>query len=123
MMVQICAVLLSAAAAIIGGLVLMNLKTLKDCIVKQDNEVKQMREAITTHREALSACQVKCRSEFVSSELFLRETGFTRRSMEHLTASVNRMEGQLTIADKLPAICGDIARSIIAEVNNGAKHE
>ena len=64
-------------------------------------------------------CKIDCERTFVNTELFLRETGFTRRSMDKLTGSVNRIEGKLTVVEKLPQIVGQISREIVKEMRNG----
>ena len=69
-----------------------------------------------------SKCKVDCERNFVNSEIFLRETGYTRRSVQSLTESVNRMEGTLRVVEKLPQICGDISREIVKEMKNGGNN-
>jgi hypothetical protein len=64
-------------------------------------------------------CKVDCERSYVKTEVFLRETGFARRALEGLTASVNRLDGKLTVVEKLPQICGDISRNIVKEMKNG----
>jgi hypothetical protein len=39
-----------------------------------------------------------------------------RRTLETQTASLNRMEGQLSITEKLPEIVGEISRNIVREM-------
>jgi len=119
--VQVFAILLSGAAALIGGLVLLNLRQLKHSLGKQEQRVENARAAVTTLTKEMSVCKVDCERSFVSAELFLRETGLARRTMENLTTSISRMEGTLTVVEKIPQICGDITRAVISEMNNGAK--
>jgi len=118
---QVFAILLSAAATLIGSLVLLNLRQLKHSLGKQELRVEHTRDNVTTLAEKMSECKVDCERSFVSAELFLRETGLARRTMENLSTSISRMEGTLTIVEKIPQICGDITRAVIREMNNGAK--
>ena len=69
-----------------------------------------------------SDCKVDCERSFVNKELFLRETGFSRRTLENVTAAINKLDGKLTVVEKLPQIVGDISRSIVKEMSNGAKN-
>jgi hypothetical protein len=70
-------------------------------------------ECLSTH---VNDYKIDFERRFVPTELFLRETGFTRRKLDELCASVNRLEGNLTVVDKLPQICGDIARAVVSEM-------
>ena len=112
---QIFGILLSAAAALIGVLVLWNLKMLVKRLDAQEiriNKIEARQETINLRKET-------CQQEFVSGELFLRETGFQRRAIENLSASMNRLEGNLKVIEKLPEISGEIARKIVHEFKNG----
>lgn len=112
---QIFGILLSAAAALIGLLVLWNLRMLAsrlDEYEKRLDRIEEEQKHVTKRKE-------DCQQEFVSSELFLRETGFQRRAIEKLIASINSVEGNLKIIEKLPEISGEIARKIVREFKNG----
>jgi len=116
--------------ALVGTLIVLNLRSIKSCIRgwtqridKQDQELDRAKKEVRTLGIEMRDCKVDCERSFVSAELFLRETGFTRRSIEHLTSSVNRIEGKFSIVDKLPQICGDISREIVREMKNGVTNE
>jgi len=113
--------------ALVGTLIILNLRSIKSCVRswtqqvdKQDQQLDQTGKEVRTLGIEMRDCKVDCERSFVSAELFLRETGYTRRSMETLTASVSRIEGKLTVVEKLPQICGDISREIVKEMRNGA---
>ena len=115
--------------ALVGTLIVLNLRSIKSCvrgwtqrIDKQDQQLEHTKKQVTTFGIQMRDCKVDCERSFVSAELFLRETGFSRRSMETLSASVNRVEGKLTVVDKLPQICGDISREIVSQMQNGVKN-
>lgn len=91
--------IVGACIAVIGGLIVLYLKLTK----------------------GMADCKVDCDRRFVDTELFLRETGFQRRAIETLSASINRLEGKLTVVDKLPQISGEIARQVVREMKNGEK--
>ncbi len=93
--------IVTACIAVIAGLITLYLKLTK----------------------SMADCKVDCERQFVNSELFLRETGFQRRALEKLSASVNRLEGNLKVVDKLPQISGEIARQVVREMKNGEKNE
>jgi len=101
-----------AAIVVVGTLIVLNLRSIKDSVGKAEGSVENLKNKQV-------ACKVDCERTFVDKELFLRETGFARRSLENLNASVNRLDGKLTVVEKLPQICGDISREIVKEMRNG----
>jgi len=112
---QVFGILLSAAAALIGMLLLWNFRMLVKRLDGQDERVK----TIETELKEIRSRKESCQQEFVSGELFLRETGFQRRAIEKLLESINRLEGNLKVIEKLPEISGEIARKIVREFKNG----
>jgi len=123
------AVLVGGCLAIVGSLIVLNLRSIKSCLRgftarsdRQDKQIEKNQEKLGSIGTGFAECKVDCERNFVSAELFLRETGYTRRSMQSLTESVNRMEGKLTVVEKLPQICGDISREIVKEMKNGGQN-
>jgi hypothetical protein len=112
-------VLVGSMLGLIGSLILVNLQSIKSSIRSFSERADKHETELKALQSEFSRCKVDCERTFVDSELFLRETGWTRRSMEQLCASVNRLEGKLTVTDKLPEICGEIARTIVAGMRNG----
>lgn len=117
------AVLVGGCLAIVGSLIVLNLRSIKHCLRSQDKQVEKTQDDVRELQTGFGACKVDCDRTFVKSEVFLRETGFQRRSLDRLNASVNRLEGKLTIVEQLPKICGDILREIVKEMKNGEKND
>jgi hypothetical protein len=122
---SIVATVVGGLMSIIGALILVNLQSIKRCISKLSGRIEKQDALIADVKEtndaisvAMLNCKVDCHRDFVTGEAFLRETGFMRRTLENQTASINRIEGQLTLVDKLPAICGDISRNIVREMKD-----
>jgi len=111
-LLTLAAVLVSGCLAIVGSLIALYLRSIKHCQDKQAESAQGLQTKFAN-------CKIDCDRTFVKAEVFLRETGFTRRALEGLIASVNRLEGKLTIVDQLPNICGDISREIVKEMKNG----
>jgi hypothetical protein len=122
--------------AIVGSLIVVNLYSIKSSVsdlgsrlAKQDESVSSLtgsQAAISLEAQRnQTACKIDCEREFVRSEVFLRETGFLRRSLDALSASTIRIEGNLKVVELLPDICGDIARKIVHEFkeNGESPHE
>lgn len=123
------AVLIGGCLAIVGSLIVLNLRSIKNCVRtfttrvdKQDKQIEKTKDNMKSLGTDFVKCKVDCERSYVSAELFLRETGYTRRSMQTLTESVNRMEGKLTVTEKLPQICGEISREIVKEMKNGVNN-
>ena len=123
---NVVAVLVGGCLAIVGSLIVLNLRSIKQClrsygqrIDKQDNHIEKTQTDVKIVQTSFSSCKVDCERSFVNKELFLRETGFSRRTLENVTAAVNRLDGKLTVVEKLPQICGDISREIVKEMKNG----
>lgn len=120
-------VVVGGCLAIVGSLIVLNLRSIKGCLRnftermnRQDKTISNVQRDIMNLQSTYTACRLDCDRTFVGGEVFLRETGFARRSLESLTASVNRLDGKLTVVEKLPQICGDISRAIVSEMKNGA---
>lgn len=119
----------AALLGIVGSLIILNLRAIKtgqnkfvERVEKQDARIEKTQNKVSDVGREFAECKVDCERNFVNSELFLRETGYTRRSIESLSQSVNRIEGTLLVVEKLPQIYGDISREIAKEMKNGGKN-
>lgn len=114
----VIATVIGSILSLMNGIVLFNLKRVTDRLDKQDAAIAAVSKDNVEFAAVLANCKIDCHRNFVTGEAFLRETGFMRRTLETQTASLNRMEGQLTITEKLPEIVGEISRSIVREMKN-----
>ena len=94
----IVASVVGAAIVVIGSLIVLNLRTIKHCVRGVDQKINKAEGDVKTIQTDFAKCKVDCDRTFIDKELFLRETGFQRRSLENLNASVNRLDGKLTVA-------------------------
>ena len=115
----------SIVSSVIGGLVLRNQKlqderhnAIKELIENNSIDIKGHTKDITRIESALGLCKVDCTQKFVTTEQFVREAGFVRRTMENLTAAINRMEGSLQVMNKMPEIVGQIASNIVKQLKD-----
>lgn len=115
----IVASIVGAAIVIVGSLIVLNLRSIKHCVKGVDNRITKTEGKVESVQLNFAACQVNCERTFVPKEAFLRETGFQRRSLDNLTAGMNRLEGKLTVVEQLPKIVGDISREVVKEMNKG----
>lgn len=105
--------------AIVGSLIVVNLRAIKSVVTGLASRLNQQDSKIGDIAVEQKDCKVDCERRFVTTELFLRETGYQRRAIEELTASVNRIDGKLTVVEQLPQIAGQIAREVVHEMKNG----
>jgi len=109
---QIFGLLLSAAAALIGGLVLYTLKTMSKRLDTQENRMN----LIETEQKFLAGRKVDCQQEFVSIGAFLRETGYTRKQLDETLKGLTSLSGKLEVVNQLPQIAGQIAAQTVKEM-------
>ena len=106
--VQILSLLLSAAAALIGTLVLYNL-----------NAINHRVEKLETDSQKYSDRKAECQREFVDLEQWLRSEGYTRARLDELVKSYASLAGSFNIFERLPQICGNIVRETLKETRGG----
>ena len=113
---SIAATVISALAAIVGALVILNLRSLSACITriksrqdKQDGELKGL-------AKQMSACKQDCDRNTVSKEDWVRSEGYTRRGIDKLSQQLAAMDGKWSIVDRLPEICSRVARETAKEL-------
>ena len=107
--VQLISIILGAAATLTCGVMLMYLRNLKGIL---DNHETRM-TAFDRQMQRLSARPAECIKDFVSKEDWVRSEGYTRKELKSVTATLSRIEGKLDITERLPEICGQIAREIV----------
>ena len=123
--------LMGGLVGVVGLLIVLYLRSIKlylqtfaERMDRQDDQIKRHEQKIAAAAEGvgeirtrLAECKTDCERSFVSSEAFLRETGFARRTMEGVTKSLASLEGKTTVVvDKMPQIAGDIARQIVRQM-------
>ena len=104
----------------------MNLRSIKTCVRnfavrvdKQDKQIEKAGEELKKFYADLASCKVDCDRNTVSKEDWVRSEGFTRREIKDIAATLNRIEGKISIVEKIPDICGGIVREVVTQLNNG----
>jgi len=115
----IIATVIGILSALVGGLVLLNLRALSQTIrdlssrsERHDNEIRQI-------RTDMSECKVDCDRNTVSKEDWVRSEGYTRRGLERLSEQMAGLDGKMTVVEKLPEISAQIARAVASEMKKG----
>jgi len=109
---QIFGILLSAAAALIGLLVLWNLRML----ARRLDEHERRLDRIETEQKFLAGRKENCQQEFAPVGQFLRESGYTRKRLDETIEAVRALGGKLEIVSQLPQIAGQIASQTVKEM-------
>ncbi len=109
---QILSILLSAAAALVGGLVLYNFRMLTKRLDIQDKKISNIEAA----QQRLSARKETCQREFVSTEVFVRESGFTRSRLNRAVEGIERLSAKLDSINQLPQLAGQVASQTVKEI-------
>ena len=114
--------ILAPLLTVIGTLIVLYLRSIKLDISKMAARLDLQEKRIEEVRRSQAVCKDDCHRTFVSKEDWLREAGFNRDKLEHVSNTLNRLEGKFQLVDKLPEICGQIAREIASQIK-GISHE
>ena len=109
---QIFGILLSAAAVLIGMLVLWNFRML----AKQLDSHEERLKSIEAEQKFLAGRKEACQQEFVPIGQFLRESGYTRKRLDDTVEVVKGMSAKLDVVSQLPQIAGQIASQTVKEM-------
>ena len=98
--------------AIVGSLIVLNLRSIKKCLAGIDRRLDGHEERIATieqdHRDDIRSS--------VSKEDWVRSEAFTRNKLDRLSVTLSRIEGKLQVVEKLPEVSGAVAREIVKEL-------
>lgn len=115
----IAATIVGALLTLVGTLIVFYLRGIKSDIAKmggradlQDKRIDNIVTAATKHKD-------KCRDMFVNKEDWLREAGYSRDQLDKLSRTLSRIEGKMGVMEKLPEICGNIAKEITSQIKKG----
>lgn len=119
-------VIIGGCLAIVGSLIVFNLRSIKSClssftqrIDRQDILIEKAGDEVKGLTTNMSACKVDCDRNTVSKEDWVRSEGYTRKEIKELASTLNRIEGKITVVEKIPEICGGIVREVVTQLNNG----
>lgn len=98
--------------SIIGTLLILNLKGLKTCITKMNERLDKHESKIDKLIERKNFCN----QDYVGKVEYIRSINGIEEAMKDLIKAVARLDGNMKVIEQMPAICGDIARSIAKEM-------
>jgi len=110
MSIQIVSIILSAAAALTGGLVLFNLRAMNARITTVENDIKETAKN-----------KDKCRQDFVDKVDYIREITKLESTSTEMLKVLSEIKGSMTVIEKMPQICGNIASQVVKEMKQEVK--
>ncbi|HOT73748.1 MAG TPA: hypothetical protein PLX18_11405 [Anaerohalosphaeraceae bacterium] len=111
---SVLATVISAAAGIISGLILMILTSIKSDIKAISARVDQQDLRI----EKLLERKNLCNQDYVGKVEYIRSTNSLEESMKKLTEGVAMLNGTIRVIEQMPQICGSIAKEIVREMKH-----
>ncbi|HKL21266.1 MAG TPA: hypothetical protein VJ904_05635 [Tichowtungia sp.] len=112
MSVQIISIILSAAAALIGGLVLSNLRTLSQQIRAQNSRI----DAVESDIREFAGRKDKCRQDFVDKVDYIREVTKIGHLQTKQLEVLSELKGSMAVLEQMPKICGNIAAQTVKQM-------
>ncbi len=112
----IVATMVSGLAAIVGALVILNLRSLSACIKEIKGKQAHQNGEMQKLSDKFAACKQDCDRNTVSKEDWVRSEGYTRRGIDKLSQQLAEMDGGWSIVDRLPEICSRVARETAKEL-------
>ena len=102
--------------SIIGGLLIFYLKSIKSCVSKQEDRIDKI-------AESQAACQKDCQRDYVDKVDFIRNVTKTEKTLDSLVKMASEIKGSMKFIEKIPQMCGEIARQITKEMKESKKSE
>ncbi|HOQ06036.1 MAG TPA: hypothetical protein PKY88_12580 [Anaerohalosphaeraceae bacterium] len=109
---SILATVISAAAGIISGLILMILTSIKSDLRAISARVDQQDAKIERLAERKNACN----QDFVGKVEYIRSINSLEESMKKVSEGVAMLNGSMRVIEQMPQICGHIAKEIVKEM-------
>ena len=110
----IIAIVSGIFASLVGGLVILNLQSLKKCI--GDLSAKQ-----ALHDEKIDKLMERknfCNQDFVGKVDYIRSMNGIEESNKTLIKEVAALGGSMEVIKQMPQICGSIAKEFVKEMKH-----
>ncbi len=113
---QIILTVVLAAVGVVGLLIVLNLRTIKQCVRDFAARIDKQDEKIDNVAASQIACQRECTNQFVDKVDFIRNVNKQERSLDSLVKLVSEIKGSMRAFEQLPKMSGEIAREIVKEL-------
>ncbi|MBW8017077.1 MAG: hypothetical protein FVQ82_12900 [Planctomycetes bacterium] len=109
-MIQILSIALGAAATLISGMILFNLRAMDKRIAAVESDLKEAAKR-----------KDRCRQDFVDKVDYIRSYTTTEKRQIKMLEALSEIKGSMAVFDKMPQICGNIASQIVKEMKKEIK--
>jgi len=111
--------IISAAAALVGGLILWNLNKLNENIKSlSDRQTGQERE-MSLLKDRLSVCRQDCDRSLVSKEDWIRSEAYTRAKLDTFGNSLATISANMNFVERLPNMIAATVRETVNAIKGG----
>ena len=100
--------------ALVGGLVILNLQSLKKCITDLSDKQKRQEDKIDRLVERKNICN----QDYVNKVDYIRAVNSLEGTMKQMLEKVSQVSGQMKFVEQLPQIMGNITREIVKEMKH-----
>ena len=97
----------------IGGIIALANGLILHALSRLAKRLDDHESRISAMGDRLSQCRLDSRRDLTSKEDWIRSEGYTRRELKQVSETLLRLEGHITVVDKLPQICADIAGHVV----------
>jgi hypothetical protein len=126
----IIATIVSAAAGIVGGLILWNLNKINQTITAVNDRVGEQERQLAAIRERISACRLECdgkaaqtlqdlERDKVSKEDWIRSEAYTRAKLDGFGTSLATIAANVESLKQLPHQIAVAVREAVTAVKGG----
>jgi DNA-directed RNA polymerase subunit N (RpoN/RPB10) len=115
----IIATIISAAAALVSGLVLFNLNRLNETIRTVSERVTSQNRDIGDVKDRLSVCRQDCDRSMVTKEDWIRSESYTRQKLDVIGSRLEQVSANMAIVDRLPQITAAVVREVMTVHKGG----
>lgn len=113
---QVVLTVVLAAVGVVGLLIVLNLRTIKECVRSFGARLDKQDEKIDTIAASQITCQKECTSQFVDKVDWIRNVNKQERTLDTLTTMVSEINGSMKVIEQMPKIAGEIARQVAQEI-------
>lgn len=114
----VIAIVISILSGLVGAMVLFNLNGIKNSVDRISTKVDGHDERIKSVEKEIGDRNGEYQAIFTSKEDWVRAEGYTRISIEKLTALINRLDGKLDFAKMLPEMGASMGKEIGKSITN-----
>lgn len=122
---SVAAIIIGALSGIVGGLVLLYLKSIKQSFDESSESMKQslnnfsnsMRLELKECKEDIKECQSKCRQNYVDKVDYIREVTKLEDTLQNVVTGISEIKGASKALEQMPKILAQAVRQTVAELN------